>query len=169
MTRALAFRFSVVAVMAATLGAGLGWLGCATSTTPNDNGLDLGEASLTIPESGTTLLRVDEEGGTGSAVYYTDGDAADEEAAISRFDVETEDGTFVVTVNAAGDPTRVEFGNLVITFTAHDDGTMDFTCTLDGETVYGATGVTIEDSAGISRAHPRRDTAAPTWPTAPRG
>ena len=120
---------------------------CNTSATPSSDDIDLGDASLSMPESGSTLLAVQEEGAIGSATYYTDGDAADDNATVSRFEVVTDDGVFEVSVNTAGLPVEVEYGSLVIEFVTNADGTIDYTCLLDGEVVFSSEGIVLEDSA----------------------
>ncbi len=101
--------------------------GCGTSVP------GLGEADVTFPVSGDTLLAVTEDG-VGSANYYGSIIADGSQVTLTGFDADTGDGWFTVSVDDQERPTELTLGTTKLTVTYNADGTFNYEV-LDGGTV----------------------------------
>ena len=122
--------------------------GCATpsSSTPNGNdNTDLGEATLTVPEAGTTLLTVTESGDAGTASYFATEDVSGETFELAGFQADTSEGTITATADQAGQPTGITLDDLAIAYTHNDDGTIDYEITDSGTIVFSGVGIAVDE------------------------
>ena len=135
-----------------------------TPSNTNANDADLGDAEVTVPETGDTLLTIEEEGEAGSASYDgTDGEA-DDDVAVTGFTADTGDESFAATFDEQGQPTGATMGTMEVTFTTNPDGTVDYQVTEDGEVVFSGSGISVDESTAkgmfrAARGYSREDIA----------
>jgi hypothetical protein len=102
---------------------------------------ELGEAEVTVPTGGEEVLRIAEEGGSGSVVFFGE-EEEDGTTFLTGLEAETDDGLLSITLDEQERPITTEVGDLRLSISYRTEGTIDLQLERDGELLVDAVSVT---------------------------
>lgn len=103
--------------------------------------LELGDPTITFPETGTILLELQEEGDIGSATFY--GTQTDQGPAfpLTGFTMTIPEGECVVTLDDQERPVTMTMGTMEVTFTYNLDDTFNYELKENGSLIYSGSAI----------------------------
>ena len=121
--------------------------------------LELGEAQVNFPETGTILLTVEQEYDIGSATFY--GTETDQGPAfpLTGFNMTTPDGECMVTLDDQERPLTMTLCTMVVTFTYNEDDTFNYELRENGSLIYSGSAISTEEGNTTKSVVSRADTS----------
>ena len=107
--------------------------------------LELGDATITFPETGNTLLTVEEEYDIGSATFYGTETEQGPAFPLTGFTMTTPEGECVVTLDDQERPLTMTLGTMEVTFTYNEDDTFNYELKENGILMYSGSAISTEE------------------------
>jgi len=119
--------------------------------------IEIGEATISYPETGNVLLTVEEEYSIGSATFYGTQTEQGPVFPLTGFTMTTPEGECVVTLDDQERPLTMTMGTMEVTFTYNEDDTFNYELKENGSLMYSGSAVSTEGGNSTKSAMTRAD------------
>jgi len=107
-----------------------------TGTFRAERGLDIGNASVVIPETGDILIEVEEENEIGSAIYYGTDEGDDGNPILTKCEFETDEGKCTIAIDEEQRVEEISIADLLISFSYPSGSAFNYEIWQNGDQVY---------------------------------
>jgi len=112
--------------------------------------MELGEPKITIPETGSILMTVEEESGIGSVTYYGTEIGGEPSFPLTKFIVSTPEGQYTVSLDAQERLSEISIGTLQFLFSYNADGTFNYELRDNGSLIFSGSNIPSDQGSSLS-------------------
>jgi len=124
-----------------------------TGTWRAERALELGEAEITFPGTGDVLIKIEEEFGLGSAVFYGTQTGQGPALPLTGFTITTTEGDCVVSLDDQECPKEMTLGTMEVDFTYNLDDSFNYELEQEGVLIYSGAAISTEgEDQSVSRS-----------------